>query len=120
MKPVSQQTRDRLSVAMRGNQNSAGMRNTHFRHGMYGTPAHTSWKNMMQRSTNPRHPDYLKVCDRWLDSANFHADMGVRPAGTSLDRINVDGDYEPGNCKWSTPKEQANNRRCQCGCEHCC
>jgi hypothetical protein len=54
----------------------------------------------------------ITVCERWLDNfAAFLEDMGERPAGKTLDRIDVDGNYEPTNCKWSTPAEQIANRR---------
>ena len=54
----------------------------------------------------------ITVCDRWRESfANFLADMGERPEGKTLDRINVDGNYEPGNCRWATATEQMANRR---------
>jgi hypothetical protein len=73
---------------------------------------------MLMRCSNPHFAgwkDYggrgIQVCDRWMQFENFLADMGQRPPGKSLDRINNDGNYEPSNCKWSTPKEQANNRR---------
>jgi hypothetical protein len=53
----------------------------------------------------------IKICDRWLDSfLSFVEDVGERPENHSLDRINNDGDYEPSNCKWSTPREQSYNR----------
>ena len=83
------------------------------------SPTYSSWIKAKQRCNNPNVPNWvdyggrgIKVCDRWLDSfENFLADMGERPDGTTIDRINNDGNYEPGNCKWSTPKEQSNNRR---------
>jgi hypothetical protein len=80
---------------------------------------YVTWLNMKARcnySKNNRFKHYggrgIKVCHRWLNSfENFLKDMGERPKGTSIDRINVDGNYEPGNCRWSTPKEQENNKR---------
>lgn len=84
-----------------------------------GTPEYAVWKMMRQRCLNPRakkFSDYgargIRVCDRWASFENFIADMGPRPGrGFSLERENNDGDYEPTNCKWATPTEQANNRR---------
>jgi hypothetical protein len=74
---------------------------------------------MKNRCENPnvrQYKDYggrgIRVCDRWRSSfENFLADVGERPAGLSLDRIDNDGDYEPGNVKWSTRSEQMHNRR---------
>ncbi len=79
-----------------------------------------AWSNMVQRCTNPNSSSYamygargVKVCGRWLKSfCDFVADVGLSPSSIhQIDRIKVSGNYEPGNVKWSTPKEQARNRR---------
>lgn len=76
-----------------------------------------AWESMIQRCTNEKHPGYknygdrgIKVCDRWMSFSNFLEDMGPRPEGMSLERKEVNGNYEPGNCKWATFEEQQNNR----------
>lgn len=89
------------------------------KHGMHGSRTYRSWRSMKTRCTNPTHISYknygsrgITICTRWLRSFEcFLADLGERPPGTSLDRIDVNGNYEPGNCKWSTPGEQSRNTR---------
>lgn len=95
------------------------MGNLKDKHHLYGTKENKAWNQMKQRCLNPNNPDYkyyggrgVEVCDRWKESfKNFLEDMGNSPTGTSLDRVDVNGNYEPSNCKWSTSSEQAINRR---------
>jgi hypothetical protein len=80
-----------------------------------GSPTYLSWKSMKVRCDNPtgRSRCYvgIEICDRWRVFSNFLADMGERPEGMTLDRINPFGNYEPGNCRWATPGQQRMNTR---------
>lgn len=84
-----------------------------YRHGMYGTPTYKSWSEMKRRCGDPQNPNYANVtyCKEWACFENFLADMGIRPSGTTLDRINPYGNYEPSNCRWADIITQENNRR---------
>lgn len=96
----------------------------HGHRGSFGrskSPTYHSWCKMRERCRDPKHRSYsnyggrgVTVCERWNSFENFLADMGERPDGMTIDRISVEGNYEPGNCKWSTKEEQEANKRRHC------
>jgi hypothetical protein len=80
--------------------------------------AYESWRGMRQRCGNPNNRSYkfyggrgITYCERWEKFENFLADMGSRPKGTSIDRIDSNGNYEPSNCRWQPIREQHSNKR---------
>lgn len=99
-----------------------GIKHPQYQHGHKSgagaSPTYNSWRSIIGRCCNPNQQSYqsygakgLTMCPRWRESfANFLADMGERPPGTSIDRIDNSKGYAPDNCRWSTPNEQARNR----------
>ncbi len=97
---------------------SGNFKHGHSPSGRQPSPTYQSWVGMTQRCGNPNHKNFsdyggrgISVCERWSKFADFLADMGERPPGMSIERVNNDGDYEPGNCKWASVEEQALNKR---------
>ena len=91
---------------------------SNFRHGKKRSSIYTIWRSMIDRCENPNvkaYPNYggrgIKVCDDWHDFKTFYREMGDRPEGMTLDRIDNDKGYYKWNCKWSTRREQIINRR---------
>jgi len=91
-----------------------------FKHGLCETKSYAAWRGMKDRCSNPLNPGWenyggrgIKVCERWANSfEDFYDDMGEPPSPNhSIDRINVNGHYEPKNCRWATVSEQSVNKR---------
>lgn len=87
-------------------------------HGNTASRSYNIWRQMIRRCVDPTFKGYknyggrgIKVCERWYKFQNFLFDMGEKPEGLQIDRTNNDGNYEPSNCRWVTPKQNCANRR---------
>lgn len=110
----------RASNIKSGNTKGCGcLRGGLVKHGLSSTKEYSCWLGMRNRCCNQKSPDYenyggrgINVCARWINSfENFYSDMRDCPEGFSLDRIDVNGNYEPGNCRWADNSKQAFNTK---------
>lgn len=119
---IERRTKDALRVRSCGCETSERMAAQNWKHGHtvrgHMSPTYKSWFSMHQRCYRPSCNGYVRyggrgitVCDRWFVFEHFVADMGERPVGTTLDRINNNGNYELTNCRWSVAEVQQNNKR---------
>lgn len=122
--------RVRATALVNGYSKSCGCNRIHAitTHNATGTPLFDVWRNIKERCTNPNYKTYgnyggrgIKVCDEWLESFESFYEWAVNNGykqGLSIDRIDVDGNYEPSNCRWETNKVQARNKRNTVFLEH--
>lgn len=113
-------SRPSISALRKGNSTTCGcgVRAATFKHGMSKTAIHQAWRVMRDRCNNPNSKSYhnyggrgIKVCERWESFSNFLSDMGVRPEGCDIDRIDNDKGYSPENCRWVTRSQNLRNTR---------
>lgn len=109
-----------------GHSRGCGCKASGRTHGKSGTKTHSVWKSMRRRCDSPSQESYplyggrgISVCERWKSYENFLADMGEKPDGYSIEREDVNGNYEPGNCTWIPLARQQHNKRTSRFLTHC-